>query len=463
MKTKTIQWAGAALLAVLGVCLGASAWQHPELLLGIGMIMPLGRGLRFLDKDAGGGAGGDESGFEAKVLGGVKSLQEANDTLTKNFDNLSKETKKAFDDLRKETADTSSDLEKRVASIQKVQAALASESRAAFGNPRARVAGSAEKKSAIAAQVFKAAKLPVPEGIEKALGEDTSPGSTLVSEELALDVYDTLLRFGSWSSLGVRRIGKKTAKLPVKTARPTAGFILTEGGQISDDTAKAGTSVTLEPEVIGVLLNVSRQLLDDGDIDVAMDVFDDFVEALNFRLDFAAFQGDGTADATNGGVTGLFNFGTAATAANGNVTVEGLDFDDVLRCLTAVAPSVLQRGARWWMHPTQLARMLAVRDGNGRPIFLTANEAPSFGGVGSILGFPVTLVGAAPSANTAGSKVAAFGDPQSFAVGVRQDFQLATSEEFKWDTYQVSFRGVGRADGVGRRADGSAILTLAAA
>jgi len=75
----------------------------------------------------------------------------------------------------------------------------------------------------------------------------------------------------------------------------------------------------------------------------------------------------------------------------------------------------------------------------------------------------VTLVGAAPSGNTAGSKVAAFGDPQSFAVGVRKDFELATSEEFKWDTFQISFRGVGRADGVGRRADGSAILTLAAA
>jgi len=106
---------------------------------------------------------------------------------------------------------------------------------------------------------------------------------------------------------------------------------------------------------------------------------------------------------------------------------------------------------------------LAIKDANGRPIFLTANEAPSLGGIGTILGFPVTLVGAAPSTNSASAKVAAFGDPQSFAVGVRKDFEIATSDQFKWDTFQISFRGVGRAGAIGRAATGSAILTLPAA
>jgi hypothetical protein len=35
---------------------------------------------------------------------------------------------------------------------------------------------------------------------------------------------------------------------------------------------------------------------------------------------YAAFVSDGTADATNGGMTGLFNFGTAAVAGAGNTT-----------------------------------------------------------------------------------------------------------------------------------------------
>lgn len=403
----------------------------------------------------------DEKSFQETVLGGVKSLQEQTETLTKNYSDLDKTTKTAFEDLSKKVADSSAGFEDRLTAVQRVQVQLAREQRQAFADPRSRVDQSPEKKSAIAASVFRAAGRPVPESISKALGEDASPGSLLISEDLATDVYDLLLRYGSWSSLGVRRIGTKTNKLPIKTVRPVAHFILTEAGQISDDTNKAGATVTLEPEVLAVLLNVSRQLIDDADIDISMDVMDDFVEALNYRLDFAAFQGSGAEDATNGGITGLFNFGTAATAAAGNTSVESLDFEDVLRCLTTVAPAVLQRGARWWMHPTTLARFIAIRDGNGRPIFLTANEAPSLG-VGSILGFPVTLVGAAPSTNAAGSKVAAFGDPQSFAVGVRKDFELATSDQFKWDTFQISFRGVGRADAIGRAATGSAILTLPA-
>lgn len=405
----------------------------------------------------------DEKMFQETVLGGVKSLQEQTETLTKNYDALDKTTKAAFEDLAKKTSDSNAGLEDRLSAVQRVQVQLAREQRQAFADPRSRVDQSPEKKAAIAASVFRAAGRPVPESISKALGEDAGAGATLISEDLATDVYDLLLRYGSWSSLGVRRIGTKTNKLPVKTVRPVANFILTEGGQIGDDANKAGTTVTLEPEVLGVLLNVSRQLIDDADIDISMDVMDDFVEALNYRLDYAAFQGSGAEDATNGGITGLFNFGTAATAAAGNVTVETLDFEDVLRCLTTVAPAVLQRGARWWVHPTTLARLIAIKDGNGRPIFLTANEAPSLGGIGSILGFPVTLVGAAPSTNAAGSKVAAFGDPQSFCVGVRKDFELATSDQFKWDTFQISFRGVGRADAIGRSATGSAILTLPAA
>jgi HK97 family phage major capsid protein len=422
-------------------------------------------GLLFLAPDTGAAGGGNLSNeaFQEKVLGGVKSLADQTDALTKNLSQLDSSTKSAFEDLTKKVNDSSADFEGRLAAVQKVQVQLAREQRMAFADPRERVSASPEKKAAIAAAVFRAAGRPVPGSIAKALGEDSSPGSTLISEELATDIYDVLLRFGSWSSLGVRNVSTKTTKLPVKTVRPTANFILTEGNQISDDTAKAGTTVTLEPEVIGVLLNVSRQLIDDADVDVSMDVMDDFVEALNFRLDFAAFQGSGASDASNGGITGLFNFGTAATAAAGNTSVETLDYEDVLRCLTTVAPTVLSRAARWWIHPTMFARMLAIKDANGRPIFLTANEAPSLGGIGTILGFPVTLVGAAPSTNSASAKVAAFGDPQSFAVGVRKDFEIATSDQFKWDTFQISFRGVGRAGAIGRAATGSAILTLPAA
>src|SRR5262245_1327260 len=51
------------------------------------------------------------------------------------------------------------------------------------------------------------------------------------------------------------------------------------------------------------------------------------------------------------------------------------------------------------MHPQQVARTLGVKDLNGRPIFLTAIEAPSFGVVGSILGYPLTMAAVLPTTN----------------------------------------------------------------
>jgi len=296
------------------------------------------------------------------------------------------------------------------------------------------------------------------------IGEDTSPGSTLiVTDELAREIYDTLAQFGSWSTLGVRRLGTKVTRYPVKTARSTAAFVLTEGGAIPEDAAKAGTSVNLTVEVIGALISVSRQLIDDAQFDVTADVMDDFTEAWNLRLDTAAFLGDGTADATYGGMTGLFNFGTAAPAGAGNVTVAQLDLEDFVRCLTAVDSVVLQRAARWWLHPYMIARAVLVRDANGRSIFLTALESPTPKGIGSILGYPVTPVNVAPSTDGASQNIAAFGDPQGLVVGVRTDFTFEASDHYLWNTYQRSFRGVGRAGVKGRRATAFTILSTPAA
>jgi HK97 family phage major capsid protein len=257
-------------------------------------------------------------------------------------------------------------------------------------------------------------------------------------------------------------VGTKTHKLPIKTVRAAAGVILTEGGTIPQDTAKAGTSVSLEMEIYAALINVSLQLIEDGEVDVVGDVIDDLIEALNYRLDYCAFSGTGAADATNGGVTGLFNFGTAATAVATHTTIATTDYNDWLKCLTNIDAAVLTRPARWWIHPTLAAAAIGVKDGNGRPIFQTAQETP-MGGILNLFGFPVTMVGAAPSTNAASAKVAAFGDPRAFAVGVRKQFMIEESDHIGWNELQRSFRGYGRADAVGVKASALAVLTLPAA
>lgn len=297
------------------------------------------------------------------------------------------------------------------------------------------------------------------EAIKKDLDTGNTPGSTYLNDKILPEIYDTLSSFGIWNTLGVRRLSSKTTNMPVKTARALATW-LDEATAITPDAAKGGTSTPCAVKKAGVLLLISRELLQDSEFDVTADVLDDFAEAISFRFDHSFFVADGTANNEDGSFTGVFEAGTAAPAAAGNITVESLDLEDFIRCLTTVAPVVLSRMAKWWMHPTTVARTLAVRDGNGRSIFLTGLEAPTYGGIGSVLGYPVVPGHALPSANVAGTKVAAFGDPNGYVVGIRQDIELASSADFSFDTDETAFRGIARAAGKIRRADAFAVLTL---
>lgn len=416
----------------------------------------------------------DETQFQEKVLKGVDTLSEQQskfqsqqDQLIQNYDQLTSETKTAMEELTKakNELNSQSDVLKKV---QRVQMQLGREQRMAFGDPIKRICANEEFAARINAAVRVAMDnsgdmLGLAKSImSRALGEDSSPGSNYINAELSREIYDTLGTYGIWNTFAVRRMGTKQTKLIVNTARPVANFILTEGGTISDDTNKAGTTVTAEAEIIAVLLNISLQLLEDAETDIAEEVLRDFLEAYAYRLDFATLQGDGTADATHGGMTGVFEGGTASVAATGNTTVETTDLEDWTKCLLTVDPIVLSRMAKWWMHPQILVRSLSVKDGNGRPIFLTATEAPTPSGIGSILGYPVELAFAAPSANTTSSKVAVFGDPNGNVVGLRRDFGFEASEHHKWSQLQRSYRGFGRACNKIRRAQAFGVLTLAA-
>jgi HK97 family phage major capsid protein len=425
----------------------------------------------------------DEEEFREKVLGGVEGVSEdvaAFGTKVKSIerqltdpDNAPPVIKKAMEDitrLKKTANDQQANMEQFQRAITKFKEAVGNEKRLALGDPIKRITEDSRLNTMVNAIARKMVRAPLSgahadalKEITKALGEDTSPGSTIVDDELSKELYSSLAMNGAWNKLAVRPMGAKQTKFAVKTARPVAVVLLTEADTIPDDANKAGASVTAEAELIAVLLNVSIQLLEDTEIDLTSDLMEDFMEALNLRLDYLAYRSDGTADQTNGGMTGLFNFGTAAVAAAGNTTVENLDLDDFLRCLTTVDSAVLTRKSKFFLHPHILARSLAIRDANGRPIFLTGLEAPAFGALGSYLGYPAELVDQAPNTNAANSKVLAFGDPNAYAVGIRRVFAFESSDHHKWNNFQRSFRGTGRAGCKGRKASALAVLTTAAA
>ncbi len=441
------------------------------------------------DDEGGGTAVLEAPEFQKKVLGGVeahgkkiKTLGDKIDEVTKNLDQTTKETKKAFEDLTKVQKENG-DLNTKLLALQRTQMAVHREVRGSFGNPIQRFILDEEVRTYINAVVRAGVGLPLTEKMKASLGDDeveaitnkkfairpeqrsldesTTPGSTYLRDQLSRMIYDALPDYGIWNTLGVEPMGTKNLKLPVDTADPIALWI-TEANAIGDDANITGTSVTATAGKCGVLLNVSRELLQDAEYDVTTRIMKKFLRAIAKRLDYSAFVADGTNDGTNGAFTGLFNFGTAVNAATGNTTVETFDFEDVTKTVLGAAEAVLDRTARWWMHPFILIRMLSIKDSNGRPIFLNALEAPTPGGIGSILGFPVTLGHVLPTTNTAAHSVAAFGDPDAYAVGLRQDVEFDFSDHARWANDQRSFRAIARAAFKGRLATALTLLTTAA-
>lgn len=403
--------------------------------------------------------------FEEKVLAGVEAIETKQSNLVKTVDELQTSTRTALAELaevRNKHNEAALILEK----VQRAQAAMRLETVLAHGNPLKRIASNEVKMAQIAAEICRVKNRPVHKDVadvlqRTALYQGATPGSTYITTDLAKDIYDVLGTYGAWSSLGVRRVGKKTTTFPVKTARAAAIWLATEATQLSEDATKAGTSVSCVLKNIGVLLGVSNSLIEEGDLDVVQDVLSDFAQALAYRLDWSCFAADGTNDSTDGAYTGIFVGGTAANAAAGNSEVSKLEFEDVLRCLTTVASSVLRRPCRWWMHPTIVAKMCQIKDSNKRPIFQTALEAPvgAPGAIGSILGYPVVLADAAPSNDQAAAVVAVFGDPQGCIVGIGKDIDFKASADHYFDYDETAFRGIMRAGVIIRAATAFSMLT----
>lgn len=423
----------------------------------------------------------EDQEFQSRVLVGIEAQQKQIKTLeqkqTEVLAAIPKDLKENLEQitkLQRVANDQSANVEALQKRLQLFEIQMRNHVRGAYGDPIRRIMGDEEMRLRLNAAVRLAVSnngdmingfaKKFPDFIKRALGEDSSPGSTLINQDLAGEIYSTLEMYGIWNTFRVLRLGTKTNILPVKTARAVAVAIISEGTQIPDDANKAGTTVTATVIDVAALLNVYLRLIEDAEFDVTADILDDFAEATAYRLDWFCTQADGTADTTDGGMTGIFGGGgTAVAAAAGNTTVETTDEADWRNTLLGVDAAVLQRPARWWLHPQILIRALAVKDNNGRSIFLNALEAPSAGAVGSILGYPVTLGAACPTTNAANAKVAVFGDPAGQVVGIRNDFSVATSDHHKWDYAMRSFRIIGRAATKIRRAQAFGVLTLPAA
>jgi HK97 family phage major capsid protein len=430
-----------------------------------------------LRKEAGEGEGGTGGDFQAKVLDGIGKVREQFNVIEGKFTELDKNAKKTAEEFDKHVKSFEG-LPSQVADVTRtlaqMQLKISQERQSNYGTGVERILADDKSKKALNGLIRINANMQgfgceIPdeqrklgEELKRALSGGASPGSTWINAQLLPDIYSTIAEYGIWRNFDVVPVSTSSAKLIVDSADPVMYF--TAENTAATEGAPTGSNVTATIAKALGWIQVSRELLEDAEIDVAGNLLRKFANATAYRMDWACTSADGGADATDGGFTGIFGgSGTAAVAASGNVSVATLDFEDWLAALLAVDPAVLSRPtARWFIHPQMLVRALAIKDSNGRPIFLSAVEAPAAGAIGSILGYPVVLTHAGNATDGVSKKIAVFGDAMGQSVCLRQDFEFAASDQAKFTEDSVVFRARARFAAKTKVATAFGVLTTAA-
>lgn len=433
--------------------------------------------------EAGGGSGGGGGGsmteteFRSKVLDNVQAVRKQHETIETNFQNLDKQSKqlstdfathvKAFEGLPNQVAT----IER---SLETMRLKMANERRANFGSAIERICGDPTMRDAVNGLIRTAIQargkdLNIPEAQLKGakdfqrtgLLEASGAGAGYIYTELLPAVYGLIAEYGIWNKFDVIPLSMNAANLIVDTTDPTATW--EAEATAPSETNYAGGNVAMAVKKLMAWMSVPNELLEDSVIDLGRYVLPKFANAIAKGIDWACTSADGTADTTDGGFTGIFGGGgTAAVAASGNISMATLDLEDFIAAMAAVNAAALSKQCYWWIHPTNLVKALAIKDLNGRPIFLPSTDAPSLGGIGSILGYPVVMTHAAPATNAVNNKVAVFGDPMGLAVGLRSDFQFAASDQILFKEDMTVYRARARAAIKVKQATAFGVLTLAA-
>ena len=434
--------------------------------------------LRNFHLDPHGTEGGalSETEFQTKVLRGMEAAVKTQEKHTTDIqkvlgdlDRTDKEVKKAMEELTGVKNATNATVTEINQKMEKLQKQIALNTRSSFRSPIARALANEEFRfhiNALARYIIaQKTNTKCDEAFVKVVqewatqyramtGVDTGLGQATVPTDTFNTIYDLLLEYGDFSTLGVERVGARTNVLPVATSRPQFCWIgsqssLAEGSTITSG-AFTGSQVLLIVQTLAVLMYIARELLQDSTVDLAPYVIRQMIQSTDWGLDTAAFIGTGNQDTTNAGYVGIFNAALANTnlayvAGAGRTSVGALKLDDFVATMLTVNAQVLNRKPQWWSHPQNIARAALIRDNNGRPIFQTWQEVPNPGSIGSILGHPVHPTAIAPNVDGANTTPFVFGDPEGQAVGIRADLELATSSDIGFPQNLLAYRALLRA------------------
>ena len=299
--------------------------------------------------------------------------------------------------------------------------------------------------------------LPLPRGVEQRTLLDTNvPLPTSFVGQIYRYLIDTSTIRQANPRVFTTSSGESLV-VPRATAYGTAKWTA-EGGTLSASDPTV-SSVTLSAYKVGVLVQISHELLADEGFDVEGFVASQAGMLIGVAVDTAYVAGTGTTQPT-----GFAGAATAAlTAATGTGSTTGLPTsgsvtgaDVLVELYHSIIPQYRPR-ASWIMHDSTVKVVRKLKDTTGQYLWQPALVA---GQPDTLLGRPVFPD---PHMDQIGAtKIPiAFGDFGGYFIRDVTPLRFERSDEFAFGTDLVSFRALYRTDGV--LADTSAVKTYVTA
>jgi HK97 family phage major capsid protein len=298
--------------------------------------------------------------------------------------------------------------------------------------------------------------LALPRGIEqRTLLDSNVPLPTSFVGQLYRYLIDTSTIRGANPTVFSTSSGENLV-VPRATAYGTAKWTA-EGGTLSagDPTV---SSVTLGAYKVGVLVQISHELLADEGFDVQGFVASQAGMLIGIAVDTAYVNGTGTTQPTGF----LQTASVAVQAATGTGSLVGLPTsgsitgaDTLVELYHSVIPQYRAR-ASWLMHDATVKIIRKLKDTTGQYLWQPALVA---GQPDTLFGRPVYPDPHMPQITAASQSVIAFGDFKGYFIRDVTPLRFERSDEYAFGTDLVSFRALYRTDGV--LADTSAVKVYA--
>jgi len=232
--------------------------------------------------------------------------------------------------------------------------------------------------------------------------------------------------------------GGETLQIPKTTAHSSATSATQASPLVTSDPTFG--LATLAAFKYGILLKVSRELIDDSGVDVIGYLAMQAGRALGNKFGADLVTGAGTTQPTGFmtsatvGVTGTTTGKTGAPQYSDLVDLE----------YSVIAPYRQSRSCYWIARDATIGGLRKILDSQNRPIW---EPSMVLGAPDLLLGKPLVADPFMPATAT-GAKSIAFGDFSQYFVRMVGPVRFERSDDFAFDSDLITFRAVLRGDGI---------------